>query len=143
MRRFVPLLAGFSLAFAPAPLPREDVSEKDLQGLQGTWSVVYTVTNGVTEACEPAARWVITGDCLVYTANGETFTRRYIRLGPKERVRRLDLLSSRIGIITLLGRYSLIGDTLTVCLSRGATRPPDLFSADPMHVTCVLKRKTN
>jgi uncharacterized protein (TIGR03067 family) len=46
MRRFIPLLALLSLAFAPAPLPKRHKGAGDLDKLQGTWVLTWEEAAG-------------------------------------------------------------------------------------------------
>ena len=50
MRRVVPLLIVLCLGFAPAPVYREKRdTHTDLEKMQGSWQLVYTVKDGKRE----------------------------------------------------------------------------------------------
>jgi uncharacterized protein (TIGR03067 family) len=137
MRCFLPFFALVSVAFAPAPEPTP--AQQDLKRMQGAWVLVYAVTNGLRENQTQEAVWLIEGNRVSTTLDGKKGATFYIALDSKIKPRALDILSSEKGTPKTLGRYSLDGDTLKVCL--GEKRPPDLSGNDPSRGVWVFNRK--
>jgi uncharacterized protein (TIGR03067 family) len=127
MRWFVLPLAVLGLAFAPAPLPRQD-RRTDLEKLQGEWVTVSSVLEGGVQTFRPNEdRVVFKGDQLSFVIGGSVSARWTVRLGSAQKLRTLDLRGDRATDF-ILGIYQLEGDKLTICnrnMSGSTERPTD------------------
>jgi uncharacterized protein (TIGR03067 family) len=143
VRRDLLLMAAvLSLAFAPAPFPRRDKATEDLTRLQGAWVLVYSVKNGVREYQVREAVWLIEGNRISTTLDGQKGATFFIALDAKRTPRALDILSSREKAEPVPGRYSVVGDTLKVCLGeKGGKRPADLSGDGTSSGVWVFQRK--
>ena len=126
MRRVIPLLALASLAFAPAPVFRgkPDHARDDLKAMQGEWVLAYAHQDGVRGDVTQESVWAIEGDRLATSLDGKAASTYFIRLDGRTEPRSIDLLSRRDDVAPTPGRYSLKGDSLTICV--GKDRPRDL-----------------
>jgi uncharacterized protein (TIGR03067 family) len=150
MRRCALLLAVASLAFAPAPFPRQgagDPSKEDLKKMQGTWTTLRRTYSGSPLASPGELTVVFTGDRVKYLVNGVVRTEWIMTLDAKTKPKTLDrkkVSGSGAGQI-LHGVYHLDGDTLTTCYYqlRGVTdqRPTDLEGAKPGECLYVMRRQ--
>ena len=125
MRRLT-LLPGvlLALAFAPAPLPRPDRAKEDLAMLQGQWVLAYSLERGERVRAEQRCLWTITGDRLTTSLDGKKGSECIVTLDARTTPRCIDLRTKRGDTNPAPGRYSLVGDVLTVSL--GEKRPHDL-----------------
>jgi uncharacterized protein (TIGR03067 family) len=123
MRRVLLLIVVLTLAFAPAPFPKQrrpDDSQGDVQALQGKWadqladSAFITISGG---------RMVYTSDySWKFTLNANATPRRIEAIG----------LGPRLAGKARRGIYRLEKDKLTICWRRGSVAKPDWpVSFDP------------
>jgi uncharacterized protein (TIGR03067 family) len=109
-RRVILLLAAASLAFAPAPFPKPERSDKDLKQLQGTWI-------GPGDLVARFER-----NTLSYYRGGKLVCSYRITLNAAAQPKAMDL----VGIGDARRRYSIIydlhGDTLKT--SGGGSQDP-------------------
>jgi uncharacterized protein (TIGR03067 family) len=147
MRRFLPLIAILSLAFAPAPFPRPlkaDPGKADLKKMQGEWECVSWSLNGnplVTVNRRVTA--VYDGNRMSCLTNGVATAKWVVTLDPSKEPKRMDLKDVNAPGETLLGIYKLDGDTLTCAFRNQANtseRPTD-FNPHRLMGVEVYKRK--
>src|SRR4051812_24143408 len=114
MRRYVLLLlsaALWSLAFAPAPLPRPVKKTPGLP-IQGSWDQVG----------QPTVTLVVTNDSLTYVNQGGAPSAYGFRCDAAGSPRTYDLLHN--GRVAYVGIYRIEGETLTLYYrSAGQPRP--------------------
>ena len=116
IRRVLLLLVVLSLAFAPAPFPKQrgqDDSQGDVQAMQGKWA----------EQSADSAFIRIIGDRMVHTSDyGWKFT-----LNAKATPRRIEAIGAGPGLAgkARRGIYRLEKDKLTICWRRGSVAKPD------------------
>jgi uncharacterized protein (TIGR03067 family) len=143
MGRPIPFLlcaAALSLGFAPAPLPKPDHGKADLEKMQGAWVLAYAIKQGcLREEPDQEAVWVIKGDVLTTSLGGKPGSTCYVTLDGRTTPRSIDLRNRRGEADPAPGRYSVDGDTLTVCI--GEKRPRDLSGHGPSNGVWVMKRK--
>ena len=120
VRRFVLLLAASALAFAPAPVYKENARDPDavLRRLQGTWAMPRYELAGRT-LISPGEAYTVKSEKDQWTfwrsRNGgpliksSTYT---LKLDPKANPAEVDFVLS--ATYSLLGAYALDGDTLKV-----------------------------
>jgi uncharacterized protein (TIGR03067 family) len=138
MRLVLPMLAVWSLGFAPVPLPRPDPAKEDLKRLQGAWVLAFSVKNGLREDQSQKGVWRIEGNRITTMLDGRKITTVSIVLDARTTPRSIDIISSASGGARVPGRYSVEGDTLKVCL--GAKRPADLSGNGTSNGVWVFKR---
>jgi uncharacterized protein (TIGR03067 family) len=120
MRKSVLLLLGaiFSLAFAPAPLPKPDRGKDDLKRMQGTWELVsfkvrdQPQTTGVHRA-------VIAGERMTYyDKSGKLWSEWWLSLDVTKAPRRFVWKKGgSTGPVKFRGAYVLGKDELTIYYS--------------------------
>jgi uncharacterized protein (TIGR03067 family) len=146
MRLCVPLLAGLSLAFAPAPPPRPDTTKTELKKLQGEWARVRVVIAGreAPTGGSPALI-VIKDDRLEYQTGGKpTVWALTVDARKKPKVFDIRGLSDGVTSFVYWGIYRLEGDTLTVCSRMGGPetgRPTDFDASRPKFYLEIFKRR--
>jgi uncharacterized protein (TIGR03067 family) len=126
------LLAGLSLAFAPAPFPRavKPEREDDLKKLQGAW-----VRDG--DKCLIQ----VTGQRVQFPSKSDAWV---IRLDAKTTPRRIDFVHHQDKKNIFLGIYRIEGDTLTYCVRHSAdekTRPKEFASKDGAWLQVYRRQK--
>jgi uncharacterized protein (TIGR03067 family) len=124
------LLAGSVLA---AEAPKEDAARKDLEKMQGTWTLVALEENGktATEARRQEFRVTITGERFIFTVGGDTHDGFY-RLDPTRKPRAMDILLEEGPLKgkTKLAIYDFEGDYFKVAVPQpGKDRPKDFAPA--------------
>src|SRR4051812_41349847 len=114
MRRFaLPLaLALLSLAFAPAPFPREDRRNRGGPGMEGTWHGFQ--------------RLEVTQTRLTYWAGNNNATYE-LRVDRTARPATYDVNEFGTGSRKFLGIYKVEGDTLTICYREPEKGRPTTF----------------
>jgi uncharacterized protein (TIGR03067 family) len=151
MRRAVLLIAGVSLAFAPAPFPRpgkSDPTTDHLKQMQGKWLMLSRTYGGepdshiVTAVEVSGNRWTyINGDgswrsTWSFSLDGRKsppqFNSRYKAAGWEE-----------VPVDGLLqGVYKITGDTLIICYTEDTPNRPSTFDGQRKGVYLdVLKRE--
>jgi uncharacterized protein (TIGR03067 family) len=157
-RFFVLLVAGLSLGFAPAPVPKTD-GKSELKKLNGTWSIVSRTigrrppVRGGGAALRPVPprpapvrpnlKVVIAGDRWKFTLGERTTAEYTLVVRPGKKPKEVDLKGVKRNI-NLFGIYRLQGDTLTISYSlssngRPAVRPKDFTEGGSVAMT--LKRE--
>jgi uncharacterized protein (TIGR03067 family) len=128
----VTLLPAFASAIVlPA---RGDETAKELEKLQGTWSVVLAQEGGKEQADEMSKKVsiVIKGDIFSFKVEGAPKSLDMkLKLDTTTKPKGVDLTSTiREGQVGL-GIYELSGDELKICWSRNVKARPDGFSTKP------------
>jgi uncharacterized protein (TIGR03067 family) len=148
MRACALLLAVVSLAFAPAPFPKQgDPNKEDLKKMQGSWTTVRRTYGGKPMTGRGEMTVVISGDRVKYLVDGMVRTEWIITLDAKKQPKIFDrkkVSGAGAGQI-LRGVYRLEGDTLSTCYcqERGVSleRPTDLEGAKAGEWLHVMRRK--
>jgi uncharacterized protein (TIGR03067 family) len=147
MSRFVLLLlAGLSLAFAPAPFraKKQDAVAVELKALQGEWVIQkYVYCGRPITLPEGSSEAFAGGRCVVRYA-GEVVSRWKITLDHSRSPRVMTMVgegpAGYVGKI-ILCRYRLDGDTLTLCWNEKGDTIPDNLEPNKSVAVQVYKRK--
>jgi uncharacterized protein (TIGR03067 family) len=115
MRRILPLLALMSLAFAPAPFPK-DTGKTDLRKLQGEW-VQVREEHADFGVMHPQRRLVITGNKATLYPGGDLAIAAVLALDAGRSPRTLELRfpGASPGQRLMRRSYRLDGDVLELC----------------------------
>ena len=131
MLRVTPLPALLLALALPA---HADDAAKDLDRLQGAWSVASAQEGGREQADEMSKKLtiVIKGDVFSFAFEGQPKTLDMkLKLDPSAKPRAVDFASTaREGQVSY-GIYELTGDELKVCWSRNGKARPDGFATKP------------
>jgi uncharacterized protein (TIGR03067 family) len=113
---------------------RADDAAKELEKLQGTWTVASVQDGGEERADEKSKKVsiVIKGDVFSFKMEGQPKTLDMkLKLDPSAKPKAVDLASTiREGQVAH-GIYALDGDELKICWSRNAKARPDGFKTKP------------
>ena len=147
MRRFLPLIAVLSLAFAPAPFPRPlklDPGKEDLKKMQGEWVEIARNSDGVPiESIRGNWSVMVVGDRISWRHSGDEYTRWRVTLDTSKSPRAMTLTNEapadRVGVIAH-SRYRVEGDTLTYCRAFDGALPASLEPGQGVLVS-LYKRK--
>lgn len=120
-------------AVAAADDKPKDDAKKDLEPLQGTWSVVKIVQDGKElpgEAVE-GLTLVVKGNSRVLKQDGEEKSKATFKVDPTKKPKAIDIEVSDGPLAgrTIRGVYEVKDDTLRVCLAIGDDERPDGFEA--------------
>jgi uncharacterized protein (TIGR03067 family) len=147
MHRFVLLLttAGLAMAFAPAPFPKPDSSQKEIRKLNGSWTRVSMTVGGNMIGGTMDA--VIAGNRMKYLRpQGEPIVDWAITVDPRKTPRVFDMKALTGGEkgTTYWGIYRFENDTLTIAGCKGPTessRPISFTAPIPGLIIEVFKRR--
>jgi uncharacterized protein (TIGR03067 family) len=121
-----------------------DAARKDLDGLQGEWTLVSAIRDGKEMPAERVAGFknTIKGDAFSITSEGKTAEEGSIKLDPTKKPREVAFILAR-GEKTALGIYELSGDTCKLCYAPPGQDRPKAFAAKEGtgHTLSVWKRK--
>ena len=138
------LAVGVVVLIAAADATEEAV-KKEIAKLQVTWSVVSSERGG-DKAPENKIKMVkltFQKDKLIAQQPDKTTEMSYT-VDPSKNPKTIDItyLDGELKGESHQGIYSLDGDTLKICMHRGANRPPDFETKqDPQRHLIVLKRE--
>jgi uncharacterized protein (TIGR03067 family) len=148
MRRAIRILAGavvclvMMLLCLRAPAAEQDQNKKDLDAMQGTWSIQKWLLQGASApAGAIGGSMTIKGDQLI--AMGGSDNPATLKLDSAKDPAAIDFIDKRSS--TDRGIYNLDGDTLTFCMAlsgSGKDRPTVFESTkDNGYMLIVLKRQ--
>jgi uncharacterized protein (TIGR03067 family) len=152
MTRCIPI-ALIGLAFISSPsraageADRREAARKDLERLQGTWTLVAMENEGNPLPPEHFEGWsaVYEGDALTLKAGDQVRRRGVVTLDPSRTPKAINTwdMDGPYEDQTLAGIYDLDGDTLKLCFSRpGQERPTKFVTKEgPGFLLVVYKRK--
>jgi uncharacterized protein (TIGR03067 family) len=125
------LKADTPVAGRGAPSTPAAPSGSDQEKIQGTWTPVRAVANGVDApaAVLKAARLTFKGNTVTIQMGGRT-QKETFKLDPAKTPKEIDTTSSEANAKTQLGIYELSGNQLKVCFAPpGVTKRPTGFTA--------------
>jgi uncharacterized protein (TIGR03067 family) len=136
--------ALLSLAFAPAPLPR-NTAEEELKHLQGTWGLVSLDRGGISSgmAKERAIKAIIAKDRWTFRVK-DKFDRAGYKMvvNPASKPKTLDLIRPGSKTPTIRAIYFLDGEVLKICYGRRGERPKAIGNGkDPDVLVMTLHRE--
>jgi uncharacterized protein (TIGR03067 family) len=141
------LVAGCSLGFAPAPLPKPDSSKEDLRKMQGEWVRVRCVSGGNTLVIDGQVTAVFKGNRMRISLDGRVQAEWVITLDAAKKLKVLDQ-TAHSGLVekglTYRGVYRLEGNTLSICSRQGtdvSNRPTNLTGGGKNDLLRVYKRR--
>lgn len=137
-------LALLALTVLPAAESPKDAAKKDLDRLQGEWTMVSGRQDGKDTAVDPdnPMRCTVKGDKVAFLRDGKVVEEVVIKLDPSKNPPVIDstlVANSKIAP----GIYRLEGDTFTLCYAHPGTDRPTDFSckAESGHSLSVWKKK--
>jgi uncharacterized protein (TIGR03067 family) len=130
--RFAVLLFLVAAPVLAAEAPNADAAKKDLEKMQGTWTLVSLEENGktATEARRKEFKVTITGDKSTFTVGGDT-VKGYFKLDPSRKPRAMDIVledGPHKGK-TKLAIYDFDGDHFKVAVAEPGKERPKGFTA--------------
>lgn len=146
IRALIALTAG-SMLLATAVLKADDDAKKDLQALDGTWTIDKLTQDGTAAPAATLKQFSMTVKDGKYTLSmdGKELETGTIKLDPSKKPKTIefDISSGQDKGKTQLGIYELKDDTFTFCMSHpGAKeRPSELASTkESRTILTVAKR---
>ena len=125
-----------------ADTPKDTEVKKDLDKLQGKWTVASIDENGKAAPADEVARFEITikGDLFSIKTKDEANKELTIKLDPSAKPATIDMKPKDGKEKNVMGIYKLDGDTLTICATDENKERPKEFSATKGVALLVLKR---
>ena len=126
MRLALPLLVVLSIAFAPAPTPKDRGRDRrsDLERLQGEWVVTSTTCESiVVQPLEPPAT-IIKGNEITYVVRGGAPSHWTLTLDVRASPRRFVLKRREGQQEEYAGVYAFEGGVLRMCSRLAIDGPP-------------------
>jgi uncharacterized protein (TIGR03067 family) len=138
----VPLaLCAAILSAAP-----QDVAQKELKRLEGTWEAVAAVVDGVKQELKKGKghHLVIQGDTYTLESNGKPFGKGTLKVDPAKKPKAIDLIptDNKEEGKAIPCIYEQNGDELRLCMGRiGRPRPTNFAAADgSKHILTTYRR---
>ena len=127
----------FALAFIAAGLAiaafAGEPTQKDIEAMQGTWTIESFTSDGQDVPQETIQRWrrIVAGDRVTWKQNEDILVELRIKFDPAKKPMTLDstIDSGDAKGQTLLAIYELNGDELRVCFTAPDQSRPTEFSA--------------
>ena len=125
-----------------ADVPKDTEVKKDLEKLQGKWTVASIDENGKSAPAEEVAKYEITikNDLFTIKVKDEATKQLRFKLDPSQKPAVIDLTPNDKKEKNVLGIYKIDGDTLTICATDENKERPTEFSATKGVALLVLKR---
>jgi uncharacterized protein (TIGR03067 family) len=126
----VSLISVMSLG---ADLSRQDIIRKDMEQLQGEWTMIAGERDGeqLPEKILKTGKRVANGDLTIISVNGTTMMKGTFTIDPTHSPKTIDyvLTEGRNKGKTQLGIYEFDGDTLKFCVAAVGLERPTAFEA--------------
>jgi uncharacterized protein (TIGR03067 family) len=128
---------GFLLAlvaiYVASTVCAAETTQKDIDAMQGSWSITSFVSDGEAVAAETIARWqrLVERDHVTWKQGNDTMVELTIKFDPSAKPMTLDstIATGEAKGEVLLAIYELDGDELRVCFTGpGKPRPKDFSS---------------
>jgi uncharacterized protein (TIGR03067 family) len=136
MRRVIPLACALLAASGMTSL-RADDAQKDLQRLQGVWSVVECVGDGrpLTKKLRDQMKIAFKGKKIIVGGGGDIFKGNFtFKIDPSKKPKAIDIiaLDGPLKGKAVQAIYELTGDGLKLCLPirEGKNRPTEFESPE-------------
>jgi uncharacterized protein (TIGR03067 family) len=126
MKRQLGVLAAVTL-FLAADKPKDEAVKKELDKIQGSWTIISSEKDGKPEESRKNVKVVFTGDQFVRTSKENTL-KGSVALNPAVKPMWMDttFVEGPDKKKTFLGIYALEGDTLKICFAdEGKQRPTE------------------
>ena len=141
------LLFAVLVTIATDRAAKDAKKEKDLDKLQGEWTIVSMETKGKKSPYEDIKEYklAVKGNQWTFKPGNGTESRATVKLDPSKDPKRLDLLFEfpRRKILSR-GIYKLEDDTLTLCRTMGAIPRPEQFkTTERVGFLIVWKKKAS
>jgi uncharacterized protein (TIGR03067 family) len=142
------LSLGFFFSVSAALAQDHEAIKKDMEGLQGEWSMVSGSADGqpMPEEMRKQMKRVCKGDVLTVAMGTQTFLKAKITIDPSSKPKTIDyeMTDGLTKGKKQLGIYELNGDTLKSCFAApGAERPPDFEGKAGDHRTLSVWKREN
>jgi len=132
MKRLIGVLGILALLAADDP---KDMAKQDLAALQGEWTMVSGVANGMPMPPEMAKtmKRVCKDDLTTVTMNGQMYFQAKVTLDPAQNPKLLtyEMLEGPTKGKTQLGIYEITGDTVRFCMAAPDAERPKEFKSEP------------
>src|SRR5262249_9637840 len=143
MRKALFFLVGTVLCFPS--LGVGDEPKKDLEALQGDWSITSAERDGkkAPDEAVKSVKLTFAKDTITVT-EGTKKTEMTFKLDPSKSPKTIDLTygtGGRMGEIDQ-GIYTLDGDTLKLCIKRGGGRPTEFAAAPDSNSHLLILKKS-
>lgn len=143
MMRLCFLVGAVASVFLGSAVAQDDAAKKDLENLQGVWQFV-SMEGGAALPPEKLKELKLTikGDKASHPESEGRTAEATIKLDPSKKPKAIDItpLTDPGKGKTLLGIYSIEGDTLKLCIANFGVDRPTEFKASKEVVLIVLKR---
>jgi uncharacterized protein (TIGR03067 family) len=129
LRLIIVLVAGLGISGAAAH-DAKDAAKKELDGLQGEWTLVSATRDGkdMPQDMVKAVKCTIKGDKFTIARDGKTVEEGTLKLDATKKPKEIDMALSE-GKQTALGIYELSGDTYKLCYAPPEKDRPKEFGA--------------
>ncbi len=116
-----------------ADAPQEEAAKKDLEKLQGTWSLVSAMQDGKALPADKVKRTTIVfkEDTFLFPGEAEQATSKdgTIKVDPTKKPKQMDATSTKGEV--MLGIYEIEGDRYKVCFAPSGKERPAEFASKP------------
>ena len=101
-----------------------DAAKKELDRLQGEWTLVSATRDGKDMPAERVKGYknTVKDDKFTITSDGKTAEEGALKLDPSKKLKEIDMILAE-GNKTALGIYELSGDTQKICTGSADQRP--------------------
>jgi len=126
-----------------ADKPKDDTAKKDLEALQGDWTLVSGERNGekFPEELLKSLKRTIKGDKATITRDGETIATGTMTLDTSKKLKTIDVKLEGMDQ-TIKGIYELEGETFKMCYAMpGGDRPKEFASKEGSGITLAVWKK--
>ena len=144
---FVRVVLPFAVVFLIAAAGAAQDTKKELEKLQGEWTMVSMETKGMKAPAEVVKKYKLTikGDQWTVTTLNAGEGKATFKIDPSKNPKTIDLTFKVAEKETpSQGIYKLEGDTLTLCrIAGGRERPKEFKTTEEAGILVVWKRAKN
>lgn len=124
------LLAVLAIGLLLGADDKKDAAKKDLDALQGEWTLASGERNGekIPEDVAKSLKRTVQGNKSTVTRDGETLAQGTVTLDPTQKPKAIDVKLEGADTV-IKGIYELSGDTFKICYGGPGEERPKEFTA--------------